>query len=88
MSEGRTPSVEALQALVADLAERLTRLEARVAEHHMHDELPEDLVLVISAACAAFLGKRATIKHVRLHRPQTWAQQGRADIQHSHTIRR
>lgn len=88
MSEKSTPSVEQLQALVADLIERLTRLEARVAEHHLDDELPEDLVLVISAACAAYLGKRATIKQVRLHRLRTWAQQGRADIQYSHKIRR
>jgi methylmalonyl-CoA carboxyltransferase large subunit len=88
LSDDGTPTVEQLQALVADLAERLTRLETRFTEHHMNDELPEELVLVIGAACAAYLGKRATVKHVRLHRPQAWAQQGRAELQHSHQVRR
>jgi methylmalonyl-CoA carboxyltransferase large subunit len=50
------------------------------------EELSEELVLTISAAIAAFLGKRAHIRQIRLLGSQAWAQQGRVSIQASHRL--
>lgn len=78
------PTVAELQALVADLTARLEALETKVAAQS--DEVTPEVLLAISAAVAAYLGKRATVKQVRLRRGTAWSSQGRADIQHSHTI--
>jgi methylmalonyl-CoA carboxyltransferase large subunit len=48
--------------------------------------LSEELVLVISAAIAAFLGKKPHIRQIRLLGSVAWAQQGRATIQASHAL--
>lgn len=49
-------------------------------------EIAEEIILVISAAVAAFLGKKARIRQVRLVSSMAWAQHGRASIQASHGI--
>ena len=84
MSEPTEPNdtVAELKALVAELAARVQTLEDVVAKQH--PEVSEDMLLAISAACAAYLGKRATIKQVHLRRGSTWASQGRAAAQQSH----
>jgi methylmalonyl-CoA carboxyltransferase large subunit len=74
-------TVAELKALVAELAARLQTLEEHAAQ--WHPEVSEDVLLAISAACAAYLGKRATIKQVHLQRGSTWAAQGRAVVQQS-----
>ena len=87
---GETPadaSVEELRTQVAALAERLSFLESRMDAFHPQDEIPQDVLLAISAACAAYLGHRATIKLVHLRRQSSWASQGRTDVHHSHAIR-
>jgi methylmalonyl-CoA carboxyltransferase large subunit len=48
--------------------------------------LSEELVLVISAAIAAFLGKKAPIRQIRLLGSAAWSQQGRVSIQASHSL--
>lgn len=48
--------------------------------------LSEELVLVISSAIAAFLGKRPHIRQIRLLGSAAWAQQGRVTIQASHDL--
>ncbi len=48
--------------------------------------LSEELVLVISAAVAAFLGKKPHIRQIRLLGSAAWAQQGRVTIQASHAL--
>ncbi len=48
--------------------------------------LSEELVLIISAAIAAFLGKRPHIRQIRLIGSAAWAQQGRVTIQASHAL--
>ncbi len=76
-----------LKAMVQALTERLDALEARVAA--MPDpsqDVPLEVLAVISAACAAYLGKRATVKQVHLRRDAAWARQGRSGLQHSHQI--
>jgi methylmalonyl-CoA carboxyltransferase 12S subunit len=76
-------SVVELKALVAELAARVQTLEEQAALRH--PEVSEDVLLAISAACAAYLGKRATMTQVHMHRGSTWASQGRAVVQQSHT---
>jgi methylmalonyl-CoA carboxyltransferase large subunit len=48
--------------------------------------LSEELVLVISAAIAAYLGKKPHIAQIRLLGTAAWAQQGRVTIQASHAL--
>jgi methylmalonyl-CoA carboxyltransferase large subunit len=48
--------------------------------------LSEELILVISAAVAAYLGKKAPIRQIRLLGSAGWAQQGRLTIQASHAL--
>jgi methylmalonyl-CoA carboxyltransferase large subunit len=48
--------------------------------------LSDEMVLVIGAAVAAFLGKKAPIRQIRLLGSAAWAQQGRVTIQASHNL--
>jgi methylmalonyl-CoA carboxyltransferase large subunit len=50
------------------------------------DEFSEELLLVLSAAVAAYLGKRPHIRAIRLHGSSAWAQQGRVFVQASHQL--
>jgi len=47
-------------------------------------EITPDILLVISAAVAAFLGERAHVRQVRLLASPAWAQQGRVSVMASH----
>jgi methylmalonyl-CoA carboxyltransferase large subunit len=75
-------TVAELKALVAQLAARVQTLEEQAAQRH--PEVSEEVLLAISAACAAYLGQRATVKQVHLRRGGGWASQGRAAAQQSH----
>ncbi|WP_312722748.1 hypothetical protein [Mobilicoccus sp.] len=77
-------TIESLTELVSQLSARIDALENELHRYNPYDEAPEEVVLAISAACAAFLGKRAVVKKVRVRRGQTWAAQARSDIHHSH----
>ena len=81
-------AVEALRGEVARLGERVAALEQHAGTEApaAAEELSEELVLVISAAIAAFLGKKPHIRQIRLLRSDAWAQQGRTTIQASHAI--
>ena len=48
--------------------------------------ISEEIILVISAAVAAFLGKKPRIRQIRLLGSAAWAQQGRVTIQASHAL--
>jgi methylmalonyl-CoA carboxyltransferase large subunit len=48
------------------------------------EQISEEVLLVISAAVAAFLGERAHIRQVRLLHSDAWAQQGRVSVMASH----
>ncbi|MDX2154099.1 MAG: hypothetical protein SFV54_25390 [Bryobacteraceae bacterium] len=50
------------------------------------EPISEEILLVISAAVAAFLGDRAHIRSVRLISSRAWAQEGRVSIQASHRL--
>ena len=77
-----TDTVAELKALVAELAARVQTLEEEAAQRH--PAVGDDVLLAISAACAAYLGKRATIKQVHLRRGGAWATQGLATVQQQH----
>lgn len=50
------------------------------------EPLSEELVTVISAAIAAFLGVKPRIRQIRLVSGSSWSQQGRVTIQASHNL--
>ncbi len=52
------------------------------------EAIPEDILLVITAAVAAFLGERVPLRQVRLISTPGWAHQGRVTIQASHNLTR
>ncbi len=92
-------ALEALRQEVARLSERVAALEAAAgpsartaanaqarAAGHSAEGLSEEMLLVISAAIAAYLGKKPPIRQIRLLRSDAWAQQGRATIQASHAL--
>jgi len=79
---GPTDTVAELKALVAELAARVQTLEEEAAQRH--PAVSDDVLLAITAACAAYLGKRATIKQVHLRRGGAWATQGLATVQQQH----
>ena len=81
MSE-TSDTVAELKALVAELVTRVHTLEDQAAQ--WHPEVTEEVLLAVSAACAAYLGERATVKQVHLRRGSTWASQGRAAAQQPH----
>jgi methylmalonyl-CoA carboxyltransferase large subunit len=57
---------------------------APVAPAPVAEGLSEELILVIGAAVAAFFGKKAPIRQIRLLGSAAWSQQGRVTIQASH----
>lgn len=50
------------------------------------ETISEELMLVISAAVATFLGERAHVRQVRLLRSDRWGLQGRVSVQASHSL--
>jgi methylmalonyl-CoA carboxyltransferase 12S subunit len=50
------------------------------------DGVDEELLLVISAAIAGFLGKKPHIRQIHVLGHAAWAQQGRVTIQASHRL--
>jgi methylmalonyl-CoA carboxyltransferase 12S subunit len=87
-----------LEAEVLELRQRVEKLEALLANSSakkekpadsgpvVHGESSRDVLLAITAAVAAFLGKRATIHQIRLTGTTAWAMQGRATVQASHGL--
>ena len=82
-------AVQALSGNVEELASRVRSLECELAEVRAAmppREVPEEVVIAISAAVAAFLGHRARLKQVRYHSGgEAWTQQGRAAV-HRHDV--
>ena len=79
------PTLADVLAAVQALAERVNALEAEIAAVRADmppKEVPEDVVIAISAAVAAFLGHRARLMQVRYRTGgDAWTQQGRAAVQ-------
>ncbi len=86
--------LESLRADVARLGERVAKLEAdqarpaaaAPAQSPVAATLGDETLMIISAAIAAFLGKKAHIRQIQLLGSDAWAQQGRVAIQASHAL--
>jgi methylmalonyl-CoA carboxyltransferase large subunit len=97
---GVIDTLEALRQELARLGERVAALEAAAgsagraspspartaAPAPAAEGLSEEIILVISAAIAAYLGKKPHIRQIRLLGSAAWAQQGRVTIQASHAL--
>ncbi len=87
-------TVTTLKNEITELRQRIEKLEALLAAGRGASLAPPEvkagispeIVLAISAAVAAFLGKRATIRQIRLTSSNAWSAAGRASMQASHTI--
>ena len=83
-------TLEAMRAELSGLGDRVAALESVATARHSKGDagepLSDELVVVIGAAIAAFLGKRAHIRQIRILGSASWAQQGRASIQASHAL--
>jgi len=92
-------ALEALRQELARLSARVAALEVvapaagralapatadQAAPRPAAEGLSDELVLVISAAIAAFLGKKPHIRQIRLLGSPAWLHQGRITIQASH----
>jgi methylmalonyl-CoA carboxyltransferase large subunit len=91
-----TEALEAIRQEMTRLNERMAALEGLAnsgpgtptpsAQPEGGETLSEELILVISAAIAAYLGKKPRIHQIRLIGATAWAQQGRVTIQASHAL--
>jgi len=92
MSSEGIDSAQVMQALddlrqqVSALGERLAVLETTVASQSGESGISHETVVALSAAIAAYLGKRPRIRQIRLLGSPSWAQEGRATIQASHAL--
>jgi methylmalonyl-CoA carboxyltransferase large subunit len=82
--------LEEIRRELARLGERVGALEARLppvaAPAPVSVGVSDEILVVLSAAVAAFLGKKPRIRQVRLVGSAAWAQQGRVTIQASHAL--
>ncbi len=84
--------IAGLQATAAGPAvkpvEAVKPVAAPVTGPPKDDEISPEILMVISAAIAAFLGKKARIRRVRRIQAgvNPWSQQGRVNIQASHNV--
>lgn len=79
-----------LRADINALQQRLRELEAQTGiaaaapAPAIPARAPEELIAILSATVAAYLGYRPRIRSIRLIGSPGWAQQGRVSIQASH----
>ncbi|WP_151081871.1 hypothetical protein [Nocardioides cynanchi] len=76
-------TVAELLETVRALTDRVAHLESALSEQKAAG-VPEEVVIAISAAVAAYLGHRAKIKQMHYRTGASWAQQGRAVVQGRH----
>jgi methylmalonyl-CoA carboxyltransferase large subunit len=98
--KGLLQEIESLRSELTALHERLATLEgpgapaakapaapsAAAAAPPAAPVLSEELVTILSAAIAAYLGKKPHIRQIRLLGSAAWAQQGRVTVQASHRL--
>lgn len=73
--------------VIETLTKRLTALEADVSRlKTASNDIPEDVVTVISAAVAAYLGNDGAVQAIRFAPSENWTRQGRRTLQ-NHSIR-
>jgi methylmalonyl-CoA carboxyltransferase large subunit len=90
-------TLQALRLEVDRLTERVAALEAHAGAQlattapsssapRAVDGVSEEIIAVISAALAAYLGVKPHIRQISLVGGASWAQQGRVTIQASHAL--
>lgn len=84
MNDEILQELRALREEVRALGQRMERLEALY--HELAPPIPEEDLAILSAAVAAYLGKRTPLRQIRLVSSKNWAIQGRASIQASHQL--
>ena len=78
------PTNEELLELVSSLTERIDGLEIQIKRLEVHaTDLPEDTLVAIAAAVAAYLGHRAKRRQRRFVTGRNWASNTRR-AQHAH----
>ena len=80
---GAEPTIADLLEAVHALTARVAHLEASLQEQEAAG-IPEEVVIAISAAVAAYFGHRAKIKQMHYRTGAAYAQQGRAVVQARH----
>ena len=73
-------STAELAALVEKLSARVEELEASVAQLSASRPVPEEDLMVIAAAAAAYMGYKGTIKAVNYANRGGWRNAGRRDL--------
>ncbi len=81
-------STEDLQQLVVQMQQRLGELESQVAELKAQQVIPDDIVMAISAAVAAFLGHKAKVRAISLSGGRRWATENRGRVHDRSVARR
>lgn len=76
-----------LHALVQQLLARVDSLEAEVNDLRASQAVPDDVVVAIGAAVAAFLGHKARVRAIRLSGTNRWATEERATM-HNRAVTR
>ena len=80
------PDLSALSEQVAALSEQIAALQSRLDQFlAQQPDVPEDVVLAITAAVTAYLGHNAKVRQVRFTSGRAWSQQGR-DLVHSRSV--
>lgn len=82
-------TVSALQKPAAPAAPASVSVPVPVAP--VTEDVTPEILMVLSAAVAAFLGKKVRVRSARMLRPlgaNAWAQQGRVFVQASHSLPR
>ena len=73
-----------LRSEIRALGRRVEHLEGELQK--LREPIPEDDIFLLAAAVAAYLGKRAPIRQIRLVGTSSWSQQGRVSIQASRRL--
>lgn len=69
-----------LQAQLAALLEKVSALEDRVATLESQQEIPEEDLVAIGAAVAAYFGHKAKVRAIRYGSQNRWAAASRARV--------
>ena len=90
MTEDVTVSRAEFEGLQQEIADLKTQIQALLAASKKSAEpkISEDLITVIAAAVAAYIGKKATIRFIRRVADETavWQEYGRTSISGSHAL--
>ena len=82
----RVAALEARAPVPADTGTDAGEQAQAAAQQAAPEPMSDETLLVLSAAIAAFVGKRPRIRQIRLVSSTTWAQQGRVGIHASHAF--